>query len=250
MSDSPESHHTNTQDSAPQKRSLFGRRQGRPLSPSRQHALDTLLPELEIPRDQLTQDHTLSPDRLFARPMQEYWLEIGFGYGEHMATLSRANTNNGYIGVEPFINGMAAFLKDIEEDWEGGTHDNLRVLMDDGMIAARSLTPSSLNGIYVLNPDPWHKKRHHKRRIINQDNLEVFARILKPGGTLVMTTDVPDLAEWMCTHTSHHPAFSWTAKSRNDFFVPPKNWVQTRYEIKGAKGAKKMVYLFFTRKHD
>ena len=224
-------------------RSLFGRRQGRPLTKERQNALDNLLPKLEIPKKKLTEDYSCHPENLFDSPFSSYWLEIGFGYGEHITALSDTNPQTGYLGAEPFINGMAAFLKD-----NGNKEiNNIRVLMDDGMIIARSLAPASIDGIYILNPDPWHKKRHHKRRIINRKNLDIFAHILKPDGQLVMTSDVEDLAEWMCTHTSNHPDFEWQARCKKDWSVPPKDWIITRYEQKRAKGAKKMVYLFYKR---
>jgi len=235
--DSKGSAHYNT-------RSLFGRRQGRPLGIERQGAMDTLLPKIKIPEDKLTEDHSCSPSTLFSAPLSSYWLEIGFGQGEHVAALSAQNPQTGYMGAEPYVNGMAAFLKKIEDK----PTDNIRVLMDDGMMIALSLAPASLDGIYILNPDPWHKKRHHKRRIIKQENLDVFARILKPGGQLILTSDVEDLAEWMCTHTCNHPDFIWQAKSKDDWSIPPKDWIPTRYEQKGAKGSKKMVYLLYKRK--
>ena len=145
------------------------------------------------------------------------------------------------MGAEPFINGMSAFLKDIEND----PHDKIRVLMDDAMMIANSLAEDTLDGIYVLNPDPWHKKRHHKRRIINQENLECFARILKPGADLIMSTDVPDLAEWMFTHAMVHKSFEWTGSTKEDWDKKPEDWITTRYEEKKAKGADKMVYMLF-----
>ncbi len=225
-------------------RSLFGRRKGRPLKKERREALDNLLPKLQIPKDKLSEKHECNPQDFFTNPLSSYWLEIGFGQGEHIATLSERNPKTGYLGAEPFINGMAAFLKSVEDK----PKDNIRVLMDDGMIIARSLAPASLEGIYILNPDPWHKKRHHKRRIINRENLDIFAKILKPGGQLVMTSDVEDLSAWMCTQASNHPDFEWQAQNKNDWSVPPENWIPTRYEQKGAKGSKKMVYLFFKRK--
>ena len=239
----------NKKGSAPKSRGLFaknlyGRRQGRPLKKERKDALETLLPKLEIPTDKLNEDHTCQPESLFPTPCSSCWLEIGFGQGEHVAALAAQNPDTGYLGAEPFINGMAAFLKDNKDK----DMNNVRVLMDNGMIIARSLSPASLDGIYVLNPDPWHKKRHHKRRLINKDNLDTFAKILKPGAALIMTSDVIDLAGWMCTHTSNHSAFEWQARSIKDWSVPPKGWISTRYEQKGAKGSKKMIYLIYKRK--
>lgn len=223
---------------------VYGRRQNRPLNKSRAEAMDTLLPALSVPEDNLKEDGSLAPSSLFSAPYKELWFEIGFGAGEHLAELMRRYPENAYIGAEPFINGMAAFLKDIKDE----PHDKIRVHMDDAMMVANSLEDACLDGMYVLNPDPWHKKRHYKRRIISQDNLDVFARILKPGAPLIMTTDVTDLADWMVTQASLHPAFEWTAKSAKDWRVPPKDWITTAYEVKGAKGAKVMSYLFFERK--
>ncbi len=203
-----------------------------------------LLPSLSIPQSTLIEDGTLAPSSLFDSKYKEHWLEIGFGSGEHLSALMRRHPDIAWLGAEPYINGMAAFLKDIQ-DLET---KNVRVHMDDAMMLANSLADKSLDGIYILNPDPWHKKRHHKRRIVNADNLNVFARILKPGGKLIMSTDVPYLAEWMVTHAARHKDFMWLANSARDWETPPRDWVTTAYEVKGAKGAKKMVYLFFERK--
>ncbi len=227
-----------------EERRVFGRRQGRPLSSARKNAINNILPKVEISKDKLKESHSTPPQDLFDKEYSKYWLEIGFGYGEHLSALMRKNPDIGYLGAEPFINGMSVFLNDIAKD----SHDNIRVLMDDAMIIACSLKPNSLDGIYILNPDPWHKKRHHKRRIVNQKNLDIFAKILKSGGKLVMTSDVEDVGEWMCTHASNHPEFIWTANCRDDWKIPPRDWIPTRYEAKGAKGCKEMVYLFFERK--
>ena len=141
---------------------------------------------------------------------------------------------------------MAALLSDID----AAPTDNVRVLMDDALILARALADETLEGIYILNPDPWHKTRHQKRRIVNRKNLDIFHRLLKPGGLLVMTSDVEPMAEWMVTQASLHPGFEWTAEKSADWQQPPKDWISTRYETKGAKNAKKMSYLFFRKKDE
>ncbi len=233
----------NSEDSAYNQRSLFGRRQGRALKGERKRVNQHILPRHLIPDKLLSEMHNIDVTDYFKNSCDEYWLEIGFGHGEHVAGLLKQNPTYGYLAAEPFINGMSAFLKDNEHDLT----DNVRLLMDDGMILARSIAPESLDGIYILNPDPWHKKRHHKRRIIRKENLDILANIIKPGGKLVLTTDVPYLAEWMLTHTFNHPSFTWTARCHNDWNARPKDWITTKYEEKGAKGAKKMVYLFFER---
>lgn len=226
------------------EKTLFGRRQCRGLTDLRSNALNEILPKISISEDKLNLDSSTNPSEFFERKYSEHWLEIGFGHGEHLSALMRKNPDTAYIGAEAFINGMSALTLDIKDD----NLDNIRVIMDDGMIIAKSLKANSLDGIYLLNPDPWHKKRHHKRRLINQKNLDIFAKILKKGAPLIMSTDVECLANWMVTHASNHPEFNWQANSKSDWQTPPDDWITTRYEIKGAKGAKKMAYLFFDRK--
>ena len=223
-------------------RRLYGRRQGRPLKRSRQDVLETLLPRLSVPKDATA----LNPADLFGRAPRSLWLEIGFGNGEHLTALLRRHPDRHYIGAEPFINGMSAFLKSIADDADA--QDRVRVVMDDAIPVALALPDSCLDGLYILNPDPWPKKRHHKRRIASRDNLDVFARILKPDGMLVMTTDVDDLAEWMATQASRHPAFEWRAESAADWKTPPAGWVETRYESKGREAGRVQTYLLFRRK--
>jgi len=235
--------HTTNTGSAYKQRSLFGRRQGRALRGERSRVLEEVLPQITPYEELLSEDHSHAPASYFRDKFDKYVLEIGFGHGERLAEHAQNEQNTGFLGAEPFVNGMSAFLKDIEDQ----DKKNLRVLMDDGMIIARSLQPNSLDAIYVLNPDPWHKKRHHKRRLINQKTLDIFAKILKPRGKLIMTTDVPYLAEWMCSHAIIHPDFTWTAESHQSWEQAPQNWISTKYEQKGAKGAKKMVYLIFEK---
>ncbi len=222
---------------------VFGRKTGRPLNASRKAVMEDLYPALCIDDDLLKEDGTLAPSSLFDVPFKECWFEVGFGAGEHLSALMRENPDNAYIGAEPFVNGMAAFLKDIADD----PHDRIAVHMDDAMMVANSLGDNCLDGMYILNPDPWHKTRHHKRRIVNRDNLDAFARILKPNTLLILSTDVPYLAEWMITEVMVHGGFEWEASCASDWQVPPEDWIPTVYEKKGAKGATKMVYLFFRK---
>ncbi len=223
---------------------FYGRRVGRKLNKSRQELIDALLPKLAIPSDDLTGKNDIDPATLFDFEPKKIILEIGFGNGEHLAEMMRRAPDNGFIGAEPFVNGMTAFLKEINDD---GNTQNIHVHMDDAIPLVKSLAPNSIDEIYVLNPDPWHKTRHHQRRIINQNNLSLFSKILKPNAQLIMSTDVRDLIEWMVTEATLHPDFEWQANQADDWRVAREDWIPTRYETKGAKGADKMNYLFFKK---
>lgn len=226
------------------KRQVHGRRQGRPLSASRQVTLDNVLPSLSLDATGLTQDGTLNPATLFSKKLPRFVMEIGFGNGEHLANMMRARPDAGYIGAEPFINGMTAFLKEIQDT----PQDNIRVWMDDALLVVRSLAPASLDALYILNPDPWPKKRHNKRRIVRLETLAEYHRVLKPGGDLIMATDVDDLAEWMLTQTIQHGGFDWQAECAADWKNKPTDWFSTRYENKGKEAGRSQSYILFKKK--
>lgn len=221
------------------RRRIYGRRLGKPLRGGRLDAIEALLPKLQFTANMLPEDASLDPATLFEKPYEQLWFEIGFGNGEHVAALMERHPQWAFIAAEPFINGMSAFLKDIRDK----RHDHVRVLMDDALRVVDTLRDSCIDGFYVLNPDPWPKARHHKRRIISQRNLDRYARVLKPGGKLIMATDVDDLAGWMRDEATAHPAFRCAYDSR----VAPDDWIPTRYEQKGARAGRQQTYLIFTK---
>lgn len=234
-----------SENSRPAPPRLFGRRLGRALKSGRVQALDALLPHLEIPLEALSPGLRLTPDDLFpeGQPMQECWMEIGFGNGEHLAALMDRHPQTGFIGVEPFRSGLSMFLKSIQ----GKPHTRIRVFADDALLLADHLTEGCLDGIYILNPDPWPKRRHHKRRIVRPETLDRMARVLKPGGKLIMATDVEDLATWMAAHAAQHPAFVRDPDAPADCRQVPADWIETRYEAKGRRAGRRQTYLFFKR---
>ncbi len=227
------------------RRRVFGRRLGRPMGASRQGAIDVLLPTLTVDPSKVTEDSSLAPSSLFTDASKETVFEIGFGNGEHLKAMMEQRPDRNYIGAEPFINGMSAFLKSVNDM----DHGNIRVWMDDAVALCRSLAPESLSALYILNPDPWPKKKHHKRRIVRLETLEVYHRALKPGGALVMATDVDDLAEWMITETMNHGGFEWQAEREKDWQTMPEGWfITTRYAAKGENAGRKETYLLFQKK--
>jgi tRNA (guanine-N7-)-methyltransferase len=226
------------------RRRVFGRKLGRPLRGGRQSVIDELLPLLRV-KDETEAEGIQAPSMLFDTPSQDIVFEIGFGNGEHLKAMLEQRPDRNYIGAEPFINGMSAFLKSIL----AMPHGNIRVWMDDAVTLIRSFEAKSLSAIYILNPDPWPKKRHHKRRIVRQETLEEYFRVLKPGGDLVMATDVDDLAEWMVTETMNHGGFEWQAECASDWKTMPQSWfLTTRYAAKGEKAGRKETYLLFRKK--
>ena len=227
------------------KKNLYGRRLSRPLSAHKKNLMSGLLLAISVPAEKMETARALAPSALFEHPKQAYWMEIGFGNGEHLIALLEQYPDVGFLAAEPFINGMANFLSALSGT---GKAAHVRVLMDDAMGLVSALMDRSLERIYVLNPDPWPKKRHHKRRIIQQESLAEFHRVLKPGGMLVLATDVDDLAGWMVTETMRHGGFDWQAERAADWQNPPEWWSKTtRYAEKGAKAGRRQSYLIFEK---
>lgn len=210
-----------------QRRLLYGRRKGPKLRGRQAELLETLLPELTLHLEK-----GADPRGYFARPVEDVWLEIGFGAGEHLHALARSHPDVGLIGAEPFINGVAKLLSKLDPG-EGG---NIRIHMDDARDILDALPDASLGRVMILFPDPWPKIRHAKRRFIQMDTLDAIARILKPGGELRFATDDPIYLAWALERLCAHPAFQWTARRAEDWRKRPESWPQTRYEAKAIRG--------------
>lgn len=214
----------------------------RPLGKDRAIAYDKIFPAVSFE----TPKPDTAPASLFPKKFKEHWLEIGFGGGEHLHALMMMNPDVAFIGAEPFINGIGAFTQHLNTP--GTDLDQIRVFGDDALLLVENLKSESLERLYILNPDPWPKNRHAKRRILSRTNLDQFHRVLKPGGLLHTCTDVANLAEWMCTQLANHPGFVWTANTSDDWQNPPSGWASTtRYREKGAKAGRKMTYLVFKK---
>lgn len=218
---------------------LYGRRQDRPLRQRQAMLIETLLRRIEIPEDQIGPLH---PGALFPSS-KEIWLEIGFGGGEHLAAQAKAHPEIGLIGAEPFLNGVAKLLSEIDERGL----ENIRILFGDARPLLERLEAASLSRIFVLYPDPWPKKRHWKRRIISPWFLRRAAELLKPGGQLRIASDIPDYIRWSLMHAQAEPALEWTARNPADWRDPPEDWSPTRYEQKAKREGRTPAYLTFVR---
>ncbi len=217
---------------------LYGRSSGHKLRPAQQQLIDTLLPAIAVPAD-----GEIGSRRLFGedRPLH---LEIGFGSGEHLAARADLLPDHGFIGCEPFINGVAAALAHIRDRQLA----NVRIWRGDALDVLRRVPDGALSFVYLLHPDPWPKARHSKRRMINDGPLELIAAKLRPGGELRVATDHPIYLEWVLMVLQRHSErFEWLAQRPSDFLEPPGGWLETRYGAKSRREGRRPYYLRYRR---
>ncbi len=195
----------------------FGRIKARTLKPRQAALMDTLLPHLALP-----EEGSIETAR---GPLV---LEIGFGGGEHLAAQAGAHPDHHFIGVEPFMNGVASCLRHIEESGVA----NVRLHMGDARDVAARLPDGCVDLCYILFPDPWPKARHHKRRLIQPEFLDELARVLKPGAEVRFATDWANYAAWTLEAFSRDARFAWAAEAAEDWRNPWPGHVTTRYEAK------------------
>lgn len=232
-------------DAAASRRPLiYGRAKGKPLSARQQGLMESLLPRVAVPLAGPSPDRApLDPRTLFTE-VDEVHLEVGFGGGEHLIARARAAPQTGFIGCEPFINGVAKALAGIEEHGLS----NVRLHHGDARDVLDVLADASLAAVHVLYPDPWPKARHHKRRFIGTDTLAALARVLRPGGLLRVASDIPDYIRWTLIETARDGRFAWTAEAPADWRTPPPGWPGTRYEAKALREGRTPCYLDFARR--
>ncbi len=213
------------------KRRVYGRRFGRKLRDSQKELLAEVMPKVRVPS--LEPGARLDPASLFETPKRDFWLEIGFGGGEHLVWQADQNPDVGLIGAEPFLNGVVSGLGHIHREQV----TNVRVWPDDARPLMDALPDGCLGRAFILFPDPWPKKRHNSRRFVQKENLDSLARLLRPGAELRMASDDQDYVAWMLAETTPHPAFAWLAEGPDDWRERPRDWPATRYEEKArAKG--------------
>jgi tRNA (guanine-N7-)-methyltransferase len=194
------------------------------------------LPRIAVPAEGTIAD----PASLFAAPSREVWIEIGFGGGEHLAAQAEHNLDIGLIGCEPFVNGVVSALGHVARRAIG----NVRIWPDDARLLLDRLPDRSLGRAFILFPDPWPKMRHHKRRIVSQENLDRLARVLVDGAELRLASDDADYVAWMLEHLASHPDF---AGGRIEEGARPTDWPQTRYEAKARLKGIEPALLRFRR---
>jgi tRNA (guanine-N7-)-methyltransferase len=221
-------------------RAFFGRRKGHALKPRRAALFDTLLPRVALdlstsaPRDLRT---------LFSPTPDRIRLEIGFGGAEHLLAQAQADPHTGFIGADAFVNAIAKALAGIEAH----KLDNVRLHFGDASELIDWLPAGSLSRIDLLYPDPWPKRRHWKRRFIQDEMLTRLARVLAPGGELRFATDIDTYADHALIRVLRSPHFVWTAQCADDWRKPWTDFAGTRYEAKAKREGRVPAYFVFRR---
>jgi len=222
---------------------VYGRRRGRTLkgkaSELYETSLDTLTVKLPAPPAELD-PMPLFSGPLFPEPPAKVWLEIGFGGGEHLAAQAAAHPEIGFIGCEPFINGVSMLLVLLDEQQIG----NVRIVNEDARLLLRALPAASIDRAFLLFPDPWPKRRHEGRRFVNPEALDLLARVLADGAEFRVATDHAVLQDWMPARLDEHPAFALVTRAE----ARPDDWPPTRYEAKALKAGRRPIYLTYRRK--
>lgn len=230
----------NETSAAHQRGAFFGRRKGHKLRKQQAELYEDLLPKLSI---DITQPSLRDLASLFPFAPEKLQLEIGFGGGEHLLHEARAHPKTGFIGCEPFINGMAKMLAVIEKE----KIPNIRLHASDALYLLEWLPDASFDRVDILYADPWPKKRHWKRRFVSDENVARFARVLKPGGILRFASDIDTYVEWALVRVLRNKDFLWLAEKADDWRLPWPNWPSTRYEQKAIREGRKPNYLEFRR---
>ncbi len=233
-----------TDHAGPPWRNFYGRRKGKGLRDSQRRYLAQDLAALSpgpVSWDENPERRPLDLAARFAgRPV---WLEIGFGGGEHMVHQAARNPEVGLIGCEPYINGVAMLLGKIR----AAGLANLAIHPGDVRDLFDVLPTGSIARAFLLYPDPWPKKRHHRRRFVTPEHLDPLARVLAPGAIFRIATDIPDYVRQSLEQLCHRPEFRWTAEGPQDWRAPWPDWLPTRYELKALRDGRTPHYLTFER---
>jgi tRNA (guanine-N7-)-methyltransferase len=223
---------------------FYGRRQGRALRPGRlavfRDHIDALA--IRLPEGQMTR---LDPRLLFNPPRQRVWLEVGFGGGEHLLGQAARHPEIGFIGCEPFIPGVATL---VARAVSGGLTARLRIFANDARLLLPHFADASIERTFILFPDPWPKRRHHRRRVVDAAMVDRLAHLLSDDGELLVATDHAEYAADILAFLTAHPAFLPSGGGSSHRCEPPPDWVATRYEGKARRAGREVQYLRFFRR--
>jgi tRNA (guanine-N7-)-methyltransferase len=216
----------------------YGRRKGKPLSARKERLMAELLPRLRL---DLTKPAPPRLASLFPVAVDDVWLEIGFGSGEHLLWQAGQHKDVGLIGCEPFINGVASLLGAVED-----RHiETIRIHDGDARDLLACLPDGSIGRIFLLFPDPWPKKRQLKRRLLAPELVSELARVLRTGGEFRFASDDADYAAQALLLAKESGAFASAAKQNPH--ARPADWPETRYERKALSEGRQPTYLIWRR---
>ena len=194
----------------------FARRIGKRLSDYNKDLLENTLPKYEF-----------SNKLLLSSTKKKKILEIGFGMGEHLFNQVNLNPDNLYVGAEVYLNGVANFLKLITKE----NHNNFLIWPNDLDMMLEDMPDHSLDGIYILFPDPWHKRRYLKKRLVNKDRLDIFKIKLKVGGFIAFASDIEDYFEDIKKLFMQDNQLI----INTNFLSPHEGYITTKYHQKAIK---------------
>jgi tRNA (guanine-N7-)-methyltransferase len=220
--------------------SFFGRRKGHKLRSHQADLIAHLLPHLAL---DIGTPAPANLGDLFDDGIEDIRLEIGFGGGEHLIAEALAFPNVGFIGCEPYVNGMAKILTQIE----AVNVRNIRLYAGDAAELVAWAPPRSMARIDLIHPDPWPKRRHWKRRFVQDATVAAMARIIKPQGEFRFVSDIDDYCAWTLAHLLRSPDFLWTAERAADWHLPWAGYTMTRYGRKAEREGRRAAYLRFRR---
>ncbi len=218
----------------------FVLRQGR-LTEGQRHNLDTLWPVHGV---EVQDDVRFDIDALFPRTAP-LWLEVGFGDGQSLAQMAQAHPQINFLGIEVHLPGVGHLLGEI------ATREltNVRVVRHDAIeVLANNLPPACLQRVLLFFPDPWHKRRHHKRRIVNPEFVSLVDRALQPDGVLHCATDWQPYARWIADTLAGHQSLAAVAGDEAEPVVAARPL--TRFENRGLKLGHEVSDLVFCKTAD
>ncbi|WP_409432669.1 tRNA (guanosine(46)-N7)-methyltransferase TrmB [Litorimonas sp. RW-G-Af-16] len=220
-----------------QKFRTFGRAKGKALTAGQQALMDDVFPKFDVGPD------IKAGRNPFAGLEGPLWLEIGFGAAEHLIWQAQHNPDVSLLGVEPFLNGIAKATKGINDH----AMTNLRLHRGDARDVLSLIPDGALDRVFVLFPDPWHKTRHHKRRLLRTEFIQELHRVIKPGGELRFGSDILHYVDWAMTRFYRHGGFSWSPTQVSDWRMRGEDWPETRYLKKALREGRTGHFFTFQR---
>ena len=227
--------------SGAQWRNFYGRFKGKALSAKQSKTLRDDFTKYSIKNiswEENPQRKPLNLTEIFAK--KNVWLEIGFGGGEHLIHQAKLNPDIAIIGCEPYINGLAMLLGKLSDQ----SCNNIRLYDGDVRNIFDVLPQSSIEKVFLLYPDPWPKKKHHRRRFVTQEFLKPLHKSMKAGSKFRIATDIKDYVR-QTLQEAPKAGFKWLAEDASDWRSPWCDWIPTRYELKALKEGRVPYYLTF-----